>query len=159
MKRDMESVRAFLESHGVQFELRRFDHSTHTAGESAAQLGIPVAQVIKTLCFVADDKPILVLCPGPNRVSMKKLKALTGCKKLPTARPEQIEAWTGFAVGGVNPFFEDESVPIYCDPLVLQQERVWFGAGGSNALVSVAAAELSRVLKLHVVDVKEEGSV
>ena len=135
--------------------MRQFDVSTHTARESAAQLGIPLNQIVKTLCFVADDKPILVLCPGPNRVSMKKLKAITGCKKLPTARPEQIEEWTGFAVGGVNPFFENDSMPIYCDPLVLEEKTTWFGAGASNALVAVPVAELKRTLPLQIADLTE----
>jgi Cys-tRNA(Pro) deacylase len=155
MKRDVESVKEFLHARGVAFEMRQFDCSTHSAGASAAQLGIPVAQVVKTLCFVADDRPVLVLCPGPNRVSMKKLKAITGCKKLPTARPEQIEQWTGFAVGGVNPFFENDSIPVYCDPLVLQHEQVWFGGGGANALVAVATADLPRIVRFEVVDVRE----
>lgn len=155
MKRTTEAVKQFLAANGVDFELRQFDSSTRTAAESAAQLGIALGQIIKTLCFVADDKPVLVLCPGPNRVSMKKLKVATGCKKLPTARPEQIEQWTGFAVGGVNPFFENESVPVYCDPEVLAQEKVWFGAGSPNALVEVPSRELSRILKLRIVDLKE----
>ncbi len=155
MRRTPTSVRAYLESRGVAFEIRHFDSSTHTAGESAAQLGVSPDQIVKTLCFVADDKPFLVLCPGSCRASMKKLKAATGCKKLPTARPDQIELWTGFAVGGVNPFFENDSIPIYCDPSVLTQDTVWFGAGAPKALVSLAARDLPRVLKLVPVDVKE----
>lgn len=155
MKRDTNSVRDFLEFHGLTFQMRRFDNPTHTAAESAAQLGIPLEQIVKTLCFVADDRPILVLCPGTSRVSMKKLKAITNCRKLPTAKPEQIEQWTGFAVGGVNPFFENETIPIYCDPLVLQPPTVWFGAGDSNALVAVSTTEIRRILDPVVVDVRE----
>jgi len=155
MKRNTESVREFLRARGVAFELRTFEASTHSAGASAAQLGIPLEQVVKTLCFVADDRPILVLCPGPNRVSMKKLRAITNCRKLPTARPEQIEEWTGFAVGGVNPFFDNDAISVYCDPLVLEQERVWFGAGGPNALVGLDARVLPDIVQLQVVDVRE----
>ena len=156
MKRNSQSVKEFLERHPMAYEFREFEASTHSVAGSAAELGIPLVQVVKTLCFVADDRPILVLCPGTYRVSMKKLKTITGCKKLPTARPEQIEEWTGFAVGGVNPFFENDSIPIYCDETVLQQQRVWFGAGNPNALVSVAVEDLRRELKtIQVVDVKE----
>jgi Cys-tRNA(Pro) deacylase len=155
MKRDTASVREFLRTRSGSFEVREFDSPTRTAAESAARLGIPLEQIIKTLCFVADDKPVLVLCPGPHRVSMKKLKAITGCKTLPTARPEQIEQWTGFAVGGVNPFFDNHSIPIYCDPLVLRPEKVWFGAGAPNALVAVASTDLPRLVKLQVADIKE----
>lgn len=152
---DTQTVRAFLQSKAVPFEMRHFESTTHSARDSAAQLGIPLNQIVKTLCFVTDDKPILALCPGSNRVSMKKLKAITGCKKLPTARPEQIEEWTGFAVGGVNPFFENDSIPIYCDPSVMEHKFIWFGAGSPNTLVSLPSASLASLLRLVTADIRE----
>lgn len=153
--RGTDDVAAFLRQHQVDFEIRTFDSPTRTAQESAAQLGIELGQIIKTLCFVADEQPVLVLCPGPGRVSMKKLKAISGCKKLPTARPEQILLWTGFAVGSVNPFFENATLPVLCDLTVLEPAQLWFGAGAPNALVRVPSVELARVLRMRVVDVRE----
>jgi len=58
---------------GIQIDIRQFDQSTRTAQEAADAIGVSLGQIVKSLVFLADGHPILVLASGPNRTDTAKL--------------------------------------------------------------------------------------
>lgn len=76
--------------------------STHTAQEAADAVGATVGAIVKSLVFVADDSPILVLVSGPNRVNSVALGERLGLT-LQKADADTVKAVTGFSIGGVPP--------------------------------------------------------
>src|SRR5438309_3958293 len=99
----MERVRASLAEHGLDhLTVREFAASTATAVDAAAAIGTTVGRIVKSLVFMAGERPILVLASGPNRVDVHKLAALVG-EPITRANADQVRALTGFAVGGVPP--------------------------------------------------------
>src|SRR5690606_17982091 len=57
----VERVRAALREKGVDTEIVEFAQSTRTAQEAADAIGTSVAQIVKSLVFVAGGRPFLAL--------------------------------------------------------------------------------------------------
>ena len=62
-----DRVRAALEALGLPSELKEFDASTHTAADAAAAVGCALGQIVKTLFFLAEGRPTIVLVAGDRQ--------------------------------------------------------------------------------------------
>jgi prolyl-tRNA editing enzyme YbaK/EbsC (Cys-tRNA(Pro) deacylase) len=92
-----QRIQAALSARGSSAEVIQVPDSTRTAAEAAAALGTTVSQIVKSLVFVADDRPLLVLTSGSERVSTEKVRALVGAK---VSRPDAdtVKRLTGYAI-------------------------------------------------------------
>ena len=77
--------------------------STRTAGEAAEAVGCEVGQIVKSLVFMRDGGPVMVLCAGDRRVAAKRLG-------LHAANADQARAATGFSIGGIPPLGHDQQL-------------------------------------------------
>ena len=58
---------------GLTIAVRHFAEGTRTAQEAAQAVGASLGQIAKSMVFMADGKPVLVLTSGPNRVDSAKV--------------------------------------------------------------------------------------
>src|SRR5918999_4927662 len=91
-------------AHGLAINVRRFPEGTRTAADAARAIGCEVGQIVKSLVFVADDRPVLALVSGANRVDVAKLASAAGARAARRANGDEARAATGFAIGGGPPF-------------------------------------------------------
>jgi Cys-tRNA(Pro) deacylase len=131
---------------GLEITVKEFETSTHTAQDAANSIGCTVAQIVKSLVFVVNGRPTLVLVSGPNRMDEKKLAALCGVgrKKIKRADADTVREATGFAIGGVPPFGHHTQLPTYIDEDFWQFEVIWAAAGTPNAVFSITPDELAQ---------------
>lgn len=130
---------------GLEPRVHRFPEGTKTAQDAAAAIGCDVAQIVKSLVFMADERPILALTSGANRVDTDRLAGLAGASTVRRATPEEARAATGFAVGGTPPFGHPDRVRTYVDETLLVLPEVWAAAGTPDTVFPLAPAELLRV--------------
>src|SRR6478735_11650373 len=83
-----------LAAAGVVAEARAYAESTRTADEAAAAVGANVGQIVKSLVFLADGRPVLALVSGANRLDTAKLTQIAGAK-ITRADAETVRAATG----------------------------------------------------------------
>ncbi len=153
-----KAIDRFLEAArvlGHELEVRRFPEGTKTAEDAARAIGCEVGQIVKSLVFVADDRPVLALTSGANRVDTGRLAALAGAGGVRRASPEEAREATGFAVGGTPPFGHPERVRTFLDRDLLGYEEVWAAAGTSDAVFRTTPAELRRTALAEVVDLRQ----
>jgi prolyl-tRNA synthetase len=72
-------------------------------------------QMIKTLIYVGDGKPLAVLVRGDHDANEGKVRRAAGLQSLALAPPEVIEKVTGAPVGFAGPVRMKEKIPIYAD--------------------------------------------
>jgi Cys-tRNA(Pro)/Cys-tRNA(Cys) deacylase len=100
------NVTRLLESRKVAYEPVEYDpNEFHSADKVAALIGVPVAQVFKTIVVVRDDRkkrPVLTIVAADREVDLKKLAAGLGEKKLWVAPQKDAEALTKLQVGGIS---------------------------------------------------------
>jgi prolyl-tRNA editing enzyme YbaK/EbsC (Cys-tRNA(Pro) deacylase) len=130
-------VAARLELRGLPVEVRELPHSTRTAKEAAAACGCDVGQIVKSLVFVIDETPTMVLCAGDHRVEHLDGRAATA---------DEVRAATGFAIGGVPPLGHDHDLPTIVDKSLDRFERVWCAAGTPHAVFEVPLDDLLKAL-------------
>ena len=108
----LERVKLFLKPF-PDLKIILFDQSTHTSELAAEALGVKPAQIAKTLVFVADTQPLLVVTCGDKKINTKKLTKILGVKKVRFADEETVAASTGFSPDGVSPIGLVKEVPLY----------------------------------------------
>jgi Cys-tRNA(Pro) deacylase len=140
-----------LAAAGVDAQVRAYAESTRTAEDAAAAVGANVGQIVKSLVFLAEGRPILALVSGANRLDTAKLAQVTG-GKITRATADTVREATGYAIGGVPPIGLATPLPVYCDRDLLQYAEVWAAAGTPHTVFSVAPETLARISAAQVVD-------
>jgi prolyl-tRNA editing enzyme YbaK/EbsC (Cys-tRNA(Pro) deacylase) len=148
-----QRVNAKARELGLDVDVRTLDRPTRTVQEAAAAVGCDDAAIAKSLVFVADGEPVLVVASGAHRVDTDKVADLLDCAEIRQASPEEVRVATGFPVGGVAPFGHD--LPVILDQALLQHDRVWAAGGDGNTLFCVAPGELATCIKARVADVAD----
>ena len=150
----MERVRTALRECGLHPPITEFDASTRTAADAAATIGTTVAQIVKSLVFLAGEQPILVLMSGENRASTTKLASAIG-QKVRRADADVVRQATDFAIGGVPPVGHSTALPVYMDEDLLRFRTVWAAAGTPNAVFPIAPSDLVRASGARMADLKD----
>jgi prolyl-tRNA editing enzyme YbaK/EbsC (Cys-tRNA(Pro) deacylase) len=138
---------------GLDLEVREFPEGTRTAQDAASAIGCAVDQIVKSLVFVADTDPVLVLTSGGNRVDVVKVGRQTGSAGVRKADAEEVRAATGFAIGGTPPFGHARELPVLVDRHLTRFDVVWAAAGTPRHVFPIAPADLVRVTGGRVADV------
>ena len=139
-----DRVARVLRAHGLQ-ALEFQPGTTATAPLAAAQIGVQVGQIAKSLLFIAKDGRLcMLLCPGDRKAASAKLKAAVGTKFRMT-RPEETLAATGFEAGGVCPFGLDAAIPVLLDESLAQYPVIYPAAGTSASGVPMTFEQLVAV--------------
>ena len=137
----IEKVRAFLEEKGLADRLIEPERSSATVTEAAAAIGCEPGEIAKSLSFMVDEQPILIIAEGMARVDNKKFKERFACKAKMIAA-DQVEALIGHDVGGVCPFGINEGVSVYLDESLKQHEIIYPAGGNDHSAVKLSIAEL-----------------
>ena len=135
-------VRAFAAERGVPIEIRRFAASTRTAQDAAHEIGVSVGEIVKSLVFVADGRPIVVLCCGDRRVSEERLREVLGASGVRRTTADEAKRFTGYAIGGVPPFAHETPCETVIDEDLYRFEKVWAAAGLPDAVFEISVADL-----------------
>ncbi|GAA6113916.1 proline--tRNA ligase [Apilactobacillus apinorum] len=91
-------------------------------------LDTTASNVIKSVLFIADEKPVLVLVRGDHEVNDVKVKTELGASFFDLANDDQIKEFTNTSRGYVGPFNLDESVTILADNYVQDMVNAYAGA-------------------------------
>lgn len=140
-------VIAALARAGLSADVVAVDGTARTAEGAAAAVGASVGQIVKSLVFMSEGRPVLALVSGANRLDPAKLAAQTG-GTITRADAEAARAATGSAIGGIPPIGHVDPLATFCDRDLLGYEKVWASAGtpdtvfaiGPDALVAATGA-------------------
>ena len=143
---------------GLELEVKRFPEETRTAADAARAIGCEVAQIVKSLVFIADDRPVVALVSGVDRVDTALLATAVGAGAARRATGDEARSATGFAIGGVPPFGHAEPLIVLLDPRLLAHEVVWAAAGLPDAVFAIRPEDLVRVSGARVADVAESAA-
>ncbi len=138
-----QKVFEFLDKKGFADRIHEHKETIDTVERAAQQLGCADAEIAKTLSFVVDEKPVIVVMAGDGRVNSSKSKAQFHTKPSMIAR-DQVEAITGFAPGGVCPFNVPKEIPGWLDVSMKRFEYVHPAGGNEWTSVKLTPAELEK---------------
>ena len=137
----LEQVKAFLASRGMAERVLEFAASTATVELAAQEVGCAPARIAKSMSFLVDGKPLLVVLAGDVRVDNHKFKQAFH-KKGRMIPFDQVETLIGHAPGGVCPFCLRDGVPVYLDVSLKDYDVVYPAAGNDRSAVRLTPEEL-----------------
>lgn len=140
-----ERVAAALREAGAQAEVRQLDDSAATAVAAAQALGVPVGAIVKSLVFLADDAPVLVLASGDHQVDTARVAQCLGAARVRRADADTVRTATGFPIGGVAPVGHAQPLPTVIDRHLAGFETIWAAAGTPHAVFATTFDDLVRV--------------
>lgn len=139
----IERVKEYFRQFDMDDRIIEPQESSATVELAAKALGCEPARIAKSLSFMVNDKPILVISAGDVKVDNAKYKAKFGAKaKMLTA--EEAETLIGHAVGGVCPFGINEGVSVYLDESLKRFTTVFPACGSGNSAIELTIPEMER---------------
>ena len=136
-----DKAKAYLEEKGFGDRVKEFEVSSATVELAAIAVGTEPARIAKSLTFMVEDKPVMIICAGDVKIDNSKYKGMFHTKaKMLT--PEQVENLIGHAIGGVCPFGIKEGVDVYLDESMKRFDTIYPACGSSNSAVKLTCEEL-----------------
>ncbi|MCR5719924.1 MAG: YbaK/EbsC family protein [Lachnospiraceae bacterium] len=136
-----ENVKKWLDERGFADRLTEHKEIIDTVEHAAQQIGCSEAEIAKTLSFIVEDKPVLVVMAGDGRVNGGKFKSVFHTKSSMIPR-DRVEELTGFKPGGVCPFGVLEGVPVWMDVSLKRFKYVYPAGGNEYTSVKLTPDEL-----------------
>ena len=137
----IERAREHLRKWNMDGRIRELELSSATVDLAAKALNVEGARIAKTLSYMVDGAPVLIVAAGDIRVDNRKFKDAFHTKaKMLT--PDQAAELVGHAVGGVCPFGVNEGVKVYLDESLKRFETVFPAAGSGNSAIELTIPEL-----------------
>lgn len=128
-------LEAFCEDNGIRAEFIDFDMATHSVQEAARALDTSMRNIIKSLVFIVDGEPFLVVVDGASRVDEEKLKDVLLAEEVRLADPDEVEDATGYRVGTVPPV--GTGLRAVVDEEVLEKDVVYGGGGAESRMIKM----------------------
>lgn len=139
----IQKVREYFAQWHMEDRVRELDHSSATVAEAAAALHTEEQRIAKSMSFLLDDGPILVLFAGDARVDNHKFKERFH-KKATMIKADEVEQRIGHPVGGVCPFAVNPDVTVYLDESLQRFSTVFPACGSANSAIELTLPELER---------------
>jgi prolyl-tRNA editing enzyme YbaK/EbsC (Cys-tRNA(Pro) deacylase) len=149
----VERVTEFLRSAGAEVRVEEFADGTPTAQAAARAVGCELSQIVKSLVFDCDGKPVVAMVPGDRRADADKIAAAAGSRLARIAGVEEVQDATGFEPGAVAPFPLPRVERVFIDRTLLGHRIVWIGAGSDRHMAALSPGELVRLSRARPVDV------
>jgi Cys-tRNA(Pro)/Cys-tRNA(Cys) deacylase len=136
-----------LDKLGIPYELRAYPCGDEhlTAVQVAAAIGLPPAQVFKTLVARGDRSGVLfAVVPGDRELDLKALAKLSGNRKCETVALKEVQPLTGYVRGGTTALASKRDYPTFVDASISSFDRISVSAGVRGTQLLLAPADYLR---------------
>ena len=139
----LEKAKRDLEKKGFSDHIIELEASTATVAMAAEALGVEPGRIAKTMSFLQEEQPVLILTEGSARIDNRKYKDPfhSKAKMIPF---DEVEEKIGHAPGGVCPFGINEGILVYLDESLKKFSTVDPAAGNDHSAVELTIEELEQ---------------
>lgn len=142
-----------LDAAKIPYEIKEYvvDESDLSGTHIAEQIGLPFAQVFKTLVAKGDKTGMLVFCiPVDKEIDLRHAATLTGNKKIEMLPVKDLLATTGYIRGGCSPIGMKKKFPTYLDESACQFEKITVSAGIRGAQLLLRVDQLADFVEAKI---------
>ena len=149
-------VKEYLKKYGYDDRIMEFTLPTGTVEEASHELKCTPGEIAKSLSFLINYEPVIIVVKGDNKVDNHKFKETFKVKAKMIDRGS-VEELTGHAPGGVCPFGLNDNVKVYLDVSLKQYNYVYPACGSGNSAIKLSLEELEKLSNfVDWVDVTKE---
>lgn len=139
----IDKVRNYFKKYNIEDNIIELSTSTATVKEAAESLGTEECRIAKSLSFIVEEKPIIIVVAGDAKIDNSKYKGYfhNKAKMIPF---EEVNNLIGHNPGGVCPFAINEGVTVYLDESLKRFDYVYPACGSSNSAIKLTIEELEK---------------
>lgn len=139
----IDKVRNYLKKWHKDSEILELPISSATVADAAKALNCKEELIAKTMSFIIDETPILIVLAGDTKIDNTKFKKefKTKAKMIPS---QLLEELIGHEAGGVCPFGIKENVLVYLDKSLKRFSYIYPACGSSNSAIKLTIAQLEK---------------
>ncbi|HAB67443.1 MAG TPA: EBSC protein [Firmicutes bacterium] len=140
----IEKAKEYLAKYDLDKKVLELKLSSATVKDAAIALSCSEGEIAKTLSFIVDEKPILIVTAGDKKIDNSKYKKEFNCKAkmIPF---DEVEDKIGHKVGGVCPFGINDNVIVYLDESLKEHKYVYPACGSGNSAIKLTIKELESI--------------
>lgn len=140
----LDKVREYMKKYGRENDIMEFGVSSATVSEAAQAIGCDEASIAKTLSFIVNNIPIVIVVAGDKKIDNRKYKDYfhEKAKMVPYDKLAEI---IGHEAGGVCPFGLNEGVLVYLDKSLKEHDIVYPACGSHNSAIKLSIDELENI--------------
>ena len=144
-----------LDRDGISYHTKEYevDESDLSGEHVAAQLGLPVEQVFKTLVKKKKKNGIMVFCiPVAEELDFKKLATLTKDKKVEMIHVKELLGLTGYIRGGCSPIGMKKKYPTWIDETAILFDEIYVSGGVRGCQIVINPEDLAGCVEAEFAD-------
>jgi len=148
-----------LKSNKIEFSIHEYEHDVNAKSfglEAAEKLNLAVHEVFKTLLVTDSKNYYVAVLPVAHQLSLKKIAAAVGAKKLQMADPKDAERLTGYLVGGISPVGQKKRLKTVVDCSAERLNKIYVSGGKRGLDIGVKPQDLVHVLGAQFADVLDQ---
>ena len=153
MKTKKTNASRILDNMKIAYRLLEYevDENNLDAVNVANSVGMPSAQVFKTLCVQGDKTGVIFACiPGNHELDLKALAKISGNKRAELVALKDVLPLTGYIRGGVSPLGAKKAYPVFLDLTANNWEEISISAGQRGLQIILAPADLQSATKAKI---------
>lgn len=139
----IDKVRKYFKKFNIENNIIELSTSTATVKEAAESLNTEECRIAKTLSFIVEDKPILIVVAGDAKIDNSKYKGHFHTKAK-MINFDDVNNLIGHNPGGVCPFAINKDVTVYLDESLKRFDYVYPACGSSNSAIKLTIKELEK---------------
>lgn len=149
MKTNRPKIADWLDSQQVRYRVITFATPVYTVEQSAAQSGLGLDQIIKSMLLVDNANQYVMVClPGTKKIDASKVRRVAHLAKRPSfATADQLEKTLGLQAGAVTALYAIGKVPIIFDQSIKSLPECSLSAGEHQYEIIINTADLIRIVK------------
>mgnify|MGYP001029657210 CR=1 FL=1 len=151
-----------LNQHRIAYVLHEYEHQASTKDyglEAVAALDLNANQVFKTLVCELTPKALAVaVVPVSSQLNLKTFAQAAGGKKARLADPKQVEAATGYVLGGISPIAQKKPLRVFIDRAAEDHSTIYISAGRRGLEIEIAPKDLLNLTSGQFAPIKSVGS-
>lgn len=139
----------------INYEIKEYpvDEDHLDAVHVAAEVGMPAAQVFKTLCVRGDKNGVMfAVIKGDGELDLKALAKVSGNKRAELVPLKEVLPLTGYIRGGCSPLGAKKNYPVYLDNTCTLWKNIAISAGQRGMQIIIAPIDLQKATNAVLAD-------
>ncbi|PWM78917.1 MAG: Cys-tRNA(Pro) deacylase [Phascolarctobacterium sp.] len=158
-KQKKTNAARILDEKNINYSLIEYtvDEEHLDAVHVAAEVGLPAAQVFKTLVVRGDKTgPVFAVIPGDGELDLKALAKVSGNKRAELVHLKEVLPLTGYIRGGCSPLGAKKNYPVYLDETCVLWDKIAISAGQRGLQIFLSPDDLVAATGAAVVNIIHE---
>lgn len=154
------NVTRFLDSRKIKYIAHEMPAEKLGAVEAAQFMGVPEAQVFKTIVTTREKgKPVLAVIPGPRVVDLKLLASFLGEKKMSLPSEREAETLTGLQAGGISPLaLINKGFQVVIDVAANEFHEFYISGGQRGLDIQLPVDDLIKLVNAKIGNISRNAS-